>query len=102
MEGVSGMPGVRKIEFLSEGFRDILTGPGVDAAVAAEARRQAARKEAETGEPYRVEKLASASSRAVYVVRPEQDEEGRVRDLDHETWMREVWPRVGGPKWRPR
>lgn len=90
----------RRISFLSEGFKEILTSPGVEAKVAAEARRQAQAKEAETGSPYQVGRMPGARSRVVYIAKPE-DGDGRVPNLDHETWMREVWPRVGGPSWRP-
>lgn len=92
--------GFRRIQFLSRGFKEILTSPGVEARVAAEARKQARAKEAESGSPYQVERMPGARSRVVYIAKPE-DEEGRVPNLDHETWMREVWPRVGGPSWRP-
>lgn len=89
---------VKRIRFLSEGFRNILTSPEVESIVAAEARRQAARKEAETGEEYEVARLNFATSRVVYTAKPKG---GRRPNLDHETWMNVVWPKVGGPKWRP-
>ena len=93
---------LRRIEFVSDGFEQILNCPGVEAVVAAEARRQAQLQEAKTGEPYEVERMAGATSRVVYVARPDGDEvTGRIPHLTHERWMREVWPRVGGPSWRP-
>lgn len=92
--------GAVRLEFLSSGFRGILTGPGVDAAVAAEARRQAASLEASTGAPYRVEKYAGATSRSVYVAKREGVEP--TPGLTHEQWMNDVWPKVGGARWRPK
>lgn len=92
---------VKRIRFLSSGFADVLNGPGVDSAVAAEARRQAQERERETGSPYAVERMPGATSRVVYTAHP-ADEEGESRGkVDHETWMKEIWPKVGGPKWRP-
>ena len=91
-----------RIEFLSSGFEAILNSPGVDAAVAAEARRQAQSMERDAGEPYDVSRMAGATSRAVYVAKPEGSDARRAPALDHETWINEVWPRVGGDKWRPR
>lgn len=88
------------IKFFEQGFRDILTGPGVDGMVAAAARKKAATLEARTGTPYRVEKATGISSRSVYTARPDIPE-GRVAGLTHEQWINELWPRIGGPKWRP-
>lgn len=94
--------GLRKIEFSTSGFRAVLNDAGVDAAVAAEARKQAAAKEAQTGEPYAVERLAGATSRAAYVAKPQHaDDERGGGKLTHEKWMEVVWPKVGGPAWRP-
>ena len=90
---------VKRIRFRDAGFRGILKSPGVTSVVAAEARSQAQRMESETGVPYELEQKNSAS-RCRFVAKPEEAE--RVPDMDHETWMNEVWPRVGGPSWRPR
>lgn len=91
-----------RIEFLSEGFRDVLLSPGTDAVCAAQARAKAQELEREYGVPYEVERMAGATSRVVYNVKPSRDEESEmVPDLDHETWMEVVHPRVGGPEWRP-
>ena len=93
---------LKKISFVSKGFAAVLNSSGMDAAVAAQARKQAQLMEQSTGEAYRVERLANASSRVVYTAKPEGEDgsEGR-RKIDHETWVKEVWPKVGGPKWRP-
>lgn len=92
--------GVKRIRFLSKGFQGVLTSPGVEGVVHATAREQAAALEASEKVPYKVRRMAGATSRAVYIAEPEGEEE-RVKDLDHETWVNEVWPMVGGPKWRP-
>lgn len=93
---------VRKIEFLSSGFADVLNSPGMESAVAAEARKQAQMQEQKTGEPYAVERMAKATSRVVYIAKPASDDGDEAREkIDHETWINDIWPRVGGPKWRP-
>lgn len=93
---------LKRIDFVSKGFAEILNGPGVDSAVAAEARRQAQSAEQESGEPYTVERMAGATSRAVYIAKPAgSDDEAKRAKIDHETWINEIWPKVGGPKWRP-
>lgn len=103
---------VRRIQFVSQGFADILTSSGVDGIVASEARSAAQEQEGRTGVPYEVRKDRSWDGRAAYLAKP-VDEEGpyggsddekkpaRRSSLTHEEWMRDVWPRVGGPKWRP-
>ena len=90
--------GVKRIKFLSKGFQGILTGREVGSLVASEARKQASRLEASTGEEYEIVKYSKATSRTVFLVRPKG---GKVPDLDHETWMSKLWPKVGGPPWRP-
>lgn len=92
---------LKRIEFISSGFAGILNSPGLEAVVAAEARRQAQELEQQAGEPYAVEKMANATSRVVYTARPEGAEDETSRKVDHETWINEIWPKVGGPKWRP-
>ena len=92
--------GAVRFEFLSSGFREILTGPSVDAEVAAAARKQAADLEAKTGVPYRVEKYTGATTRSVYVAK--RDGFAPTPGLTHEQWMSDVWPKVGGAKWRPK
>lgn len=102
---------VRKIQFLSQGFADVLTSAGVDGAVASAARTSAQEKEGETGVPYEIRKDESWDGRSAYLAKPagedsphsDQDDSGAARrsSLTHEEWMRDVWPRVGGPKWRP-
>lgn len=89
---------VKRTRSVPAGCISLLTCAGIDGVVAAEARKQAAKKEKWRRTPYVVEKTSS-TGRAVYVAHPEG--EGRVPNLDHETWVNEVWPRVGGPKWRP-
>lgn len=91
---------VHKIQFISSGFEGILNSSGVEGVVASTARSQAQIQEQKTKVPYAVSRMAGATSRVVYVAKPENDD-GRVPNLDHETWMNEVWPRVGGPAWRP-
>lgn len=103
---------VRRIQFVSQGFADVLTSSGVDGIVASEARAAAQGQEGRTGVPYEVRKDRSWDGRAAYLAKP-VDEEGPSGELDdekrparrssltHEEWMRDVWPRVGGPKWRP-
>lgn len=103
---------VRKIKFLSQGFADVLTSSGVDGVVASEARAAAQEQEGKTGVPYEVRKDESWDGRAAYLAKPVNeespadetgDEKGPARrsSLTHEEWMRDVWPRVGGAKWRP-
>lgn len=92
----------RRIEFLSSGFRSVLNSSGMEACVQSVARKQAQEKEQETGAAYVVERMANATSRVVYTAKPSDEDDGRVKGLDHETWMNEVWPRVGGDQWRPR
>lgn len=94
------MPAKMRIEFLSDGFRDVLFAPGLDSMLAAQARQQAQALEREAGVPYDVERKNFAS-RPVYLVRPEDGSGSERERIDHETWINEVWPRVGGPKWRP-
>ena len=89
-----------KIKFHDAGFRGILSDPGTVSICAAEAQRTASELESETGRAYRVEQGRS-SDRPRMLVRADGEPE-RVEGLDHETWMSEVWPRVGGAKWRPR
>lgn len=103
---------VTKVEFLSQGFADVLNSSGVDGVVASEARAAAQEQEGKTGVAYEVRKDSSWDGRAAYLAKP-VDEEGpsggsddegkpaRRSSLTHEEWMRDVWPRVGGPKWRP-
>ena len=91
---------VHKIQFISSGFEGILNSSGVEGVVASTARSQAQIQEQRTKVPYAVERMAGATSRVVYVAKPENDD-GRVPSLDHETWINEVWPRVGGPAWHP-
>lgn len=102
----------KKIKFLSDGFADVLTSSGVDGIVASEARAAAQEQEGKTGVPYEVRKDRSWDGRAAYLAKPvdeekpsgESDDEkkpARRSSLTHEEWMRDVWPRVGGPKWRP-
>lgn len=91
-----------RIEFLSEGFRDIMLSSGVDAEVASVARSQAQIKERETGVPYAVEKDRGWDGRVAYMAKPADGSKYlRTPNLDHETWMEVVWPKVGGAKWRP-
>lgn len=103
---------VRKLQFLSQGFADVLNSSGVDGIVASEARAAAQEQEGKTGVAYEVRKDESWDGRAAYLAKPVDDEspssssddEGRPArrsSLTHEEWMRDVWPRVGGPKWRP-
>lgn len=103
---------VRKVKFLSQGFADVLTSSGVDGVVASEARSAAQEQEGRTGVPYEVRKDRSWDGRAAYLAKPvdeekpsgEPDDEkkpARRSSLTHEEWMRDVWPRVGGAKWRP-
>lgn len=103
---------VKKLKFLSQGFADVLTSSGVDGVVASEARSAAQEQEGRTGVAYEVRKDRSWDGRAAYLAKPvdeekpsgESDDEkrpARRSSLTHEEWMRDVWPRVGGPKWRP-
>lgn len=94
--------GLKKIRFYSEGFASVLTSPGVDSAVAAAARTKASEMESETGVPYEVERDCGWDGRSAYVAKPEGDSGERIEGLTHEQWMNEVWPKVGGPSWRPR
>ena len=94
------MPVTMRIRFRDEGFRQILRGSGVASVVAAEARKQAAALESESGRPYTI-KQSMTPTRVRYLAVPD-GETPRVEGLDHETWMAELWPRVGGPKWRPK
>ena len=90
----------------------MLTSSGVDGIVASEARAAAQEQEGKTGVPYEVREDRSWDGRAAYLAKPVDeekpsggsDEEGkpaRRSSLTHEEWMRDVWPRVGGAKWRP-
>ena len=119
---------VRKLQFLSQGFADVLTSSGVDGIVASEARAAAQEQEGKTGVPYEVRKDRTWDGRIAYVAKPVDEEKPqgtnkrkkkkkqtgksktgkkskksglRVANLTHEEWMRDVWPRVGGAKWRP-
>lgn len=103
---------VRKVKFLSQGFADVLTSSGVDGIVASEARAAAQEQEGKTGVPYEVRKDRTWDGRAAYLAKPVDEESpagetgdekksARRSSLTHEEWMRDVWPRVGGPKWRP-
>lgn len=103
---------VKKIKFVSKGFADVLTSSGVDGAVASAARSAAQEKEGATGVAYEVRKDESWDGRAAYLAKPVDDESpagiagdeerpARKSSLTHEEWMRDVWPRVGGSKWRP-
>lgn len=103
---------VKKLEFISQGFADVLTSSGVDGIVASEARSAAQEQEGRTGVAYEVRKDRSWDGRAAYLAKPVDDESpsgetgdekkpARRSSLTHEEWMRDVWPRVGGPKWRP-
>lgn len=102
----------KKIKFLSDGFADVLKSSGVDGIVASEARAAAQEQEGKTGVPYEVREDRSWDGRAAYLAKPvgeerssdESDDErkpARRSSLTHEEWMRDVWPRVGGAKWRP-
>lgn len=102
----------KKLKFLSQGFADVLTSSGVDGIVASEARAAAQEQEGRTGVPYEVRKDRTWDGRAAYLAKPvdeekpsgETDDEkkpARRSSLTHEEWMRDVWPRVGGAKWRP-
>ena len=91
---------LKKIRFISSGFAGVLTSPGISGEVASAARKEASRMESRTGEAYEVEQGSGWDGRTVYWAKPEGAER-RVEGLDHETWMSEVWPRVGGPSWRP-
>ncbi len=82
---------LRKLTFLSRGFRAVLNFPGVEAQVAARAREMAQRSEDATGVPYSVERMSKATSRVVYVARME----GWPEDGEPEEWTGE---REGG--WR--
>ena len=103
---------VRKLQFLSQGFADVLTSSGVDGVVASEARAAAQEQEGKTGVPYEVSKDRAWDGRSAYLAKPADEESpsggsdddgkpARRSNLTHEEWMRDVWPRVGGPKWRP-
>lgn len=103
---------VKRLQFLSQGFADVLTSSGVDGIVASEARAAAQEQEGRTGVAYEVREDRSWDGRAAYLAKPvdeekpsgESDDEkrpARRSSLTHEEWMRDVWPRVGGPKWRP-
>lgn len=103
---------VRKIKFISQGFADVLTSSGVDGIVASEARAAAQEQEGKTGVPYEVRKDRTWDGRAAYLAKPADEEKAsgesddekkpaRRSSLTHEEWMRDVWPRVGGAKWRP-
>lgn len=101
VDGLMARFALKRISFVSTGFRGVLNSPGLESVVAAEARKSAQAKEREAGEPYAVERMAAATSRVVYVARPEGDDAQAREKIDHETWMNDVWPKVGGPKWRP-
>jgi hypothetical protein len=90
---------VIKVQHLTSGYAGILKSPGVEAEVQATARREAQKYERQTKTPYTVEKLARATSRPVYVAKPERIHPTGY--LTHEKWIEVVWPMVGGPKWRP-
>ena len=103
---------VKKLKFLSQGFADVLTSSGVDGIVASEDRVAAQEQEGRTGVAYEVREDRSWDGRAAYLAKPVDEERpagetgdekkpARRSSLTHEEWMRDVWPRVGGPKWRP-
>lgn len=95
--------GLRRVQHYSIGYSALLNSAGVDAEIAAAARREAAKKESETGEAYElVPSRTRWSPRPMYTVRPEGEKEAKPKSgLDHETWIDVVWPKVGGAKWRP-
>lgn len=92
------MANASKIRFYSEGFRAILKGPGLSGVCHSTARQKAAELEQRNRIPYEVEDV-SDGNRTKYLARPQKG--ARVPALTHEQWMKEVWPRVGGAKWRP-
>lgn len=87
-----------RIEFISEGFQRVLASPGVDALCSSVARRKASEMEASEGVEYQVAR--KGGWRPVYLAKT-KGPIPRLPRLDHDTWMRELWPRVGGAKWRP-
>ena len=65
---------LRKLQFLSQGFADVLNSSGVDGIVASEARAAAQEQEGRTGVTYEVRKDSSWDGRAAYLAKPVDEE----------------------------
>lgn len=93
-----------RIEFVSEGFMGVLQSPGVGALLNSVAARSKARCEAAEGIPYAVTQSTAWDGRPRVLVRARKPlpRLERTEGLTHEQWMAQVWPKVGGPKYRPK
>lgn len=89
--------GAKRIRFLDSGFRALINDRAINAMCHAEARRRASELESREGVEYRVQ--YKGIGRPSYLVRPA--DYTRMPALTHEQWMDELWPKVGGPIWRP-
>lgn len=93
-----------RIEFVSEGFMDVLKSDGVGALLDSVAAKSKARCEAAEGIPYDVTHSTAWDGRPRLFVRARKPlpKLPRAERMTHEQWMTQVWPKVGGPSYRPR
>lgn len=93
-----------RIEFVSEGFMGVLSDPGTVSLLNSLGAKRRAEFEAAEGIPYEVRQSAAWDGRPrviVSAVRPlPKAEFERTPDLTHERWVNDIWPKVGGPKYR--
>lgn len=93
-----------RIEFVPEGFMGVLKSPGVGALLDSVAARSKSMCESSEGIPYEVTHSTAWDGRPRLLVRARKPlpKPERVQHLTHEQWMSQVWPKVGGPSYRPR
>lgn len=91
-----------RIEFVSEGFMGVLKSEGVAALLNSVAAKSKARCEDVEGIPYEVRQSSAWDGRPRVLVRARKPlpRPERVRNLTHERWMSDIWPKVGGPPYR--
>lgn len=88
-----------QIRFFDDGIQGILKSPGASSICHSLAIKKAAELSAKNGVEYEVVADPLPSRVRYRAQRPMPIP--RERNLTHEQWMADLWPRVGGAPWRP-
>lgn len=93
-----------RIEFVSEGFMGVLKDPGTVSLLNSLAAKRRAEYEAGEGIPYEARQSTAWDGRPRVIVSAAKPLPGveRTPNLTHERWVNDIWPKVGGPKYRPK
>ncbi len=90
-----------RIEFLTAGFAGVLADAGTVSLLNSVAARKRSELEQRYGGTYQTKQSTAWDGRPRVIVSKKPTYE-RVSGLTHEQWMSEIWPKVGGAKWRPK